>query len=250
MRTKVIQDLDKLYKSIGISLWTKLSIPTLLLMFLVFAISGCESQAETHELPLPQVWNVTVTSIHEAQAVISHAEEDIPPEGSSTSPMTISDFAEETYGDRLIDTITIPAVDLHAAVLPIGWQEIDGEVIWDPPLGGVGWALSSSLPGEGSNIVLHGHNNFYGAEFRHLDQLHSGDRIYLQSGGRLWGYVVRKVEILQETFITPKDRLDHLSYLAPTDEERLTLISCWPIVSNTHRVVVIAGRESAAQDTP
>jgi sortase A len=35
-------------------------------------------------------------------------------------------------------------------------------------------------------------------------------------------------------------RLANARYIQPTDDERLTLITCWPYESNTHRVVVIA----------
>jgi len=35
-------------------------------------------------------------------------------------------------------------------------------------------------------------------------------------------------------------RQENARWIAPTDDERLTLVTCWPYTNNTHRVVVVA----------
>jgi sortase A len=35
-------------------------------------------------------------------------------------------------------------------------------------------------------------------------------------------------------------RLENAKWIGPFNEERLTLITCWPFNSNTHRLIVIA----------
>ncbi len=35
-------------------------------------------------------------------------------------------------------------------------------------------------------------------------------------------------------------RLKNAQWMQPTPDERLTLISCWPYWTNTHRVIIVA----------
>jgi sortase A len=35
-------------------------------------------------------------------------------------------------------------------------------------------------------------------------------------------------------------RLENASWIAKTSDERLTLVTCWPYDTNTHRLVVVA----------
>ena len=43
-----------------------------------------------------------------------------------------------------------------------------------------------------------------------------------------------------ERFAKPEQRVENAGWVLPTDDERLTLITCWPYESNTHRLVLVA----------
>ncbi len=46
--------------------------------------------------------------------------------------------------------------------------------------------------------------------------------------------------ILQERFVDVATRLDNARWLNRTDDVRLTLVTCWPKISNTHRLILVA----------
>lgn len=169
-----------------------------------------------------------------------------PMEPATDTISDIAALAKEVYGGRLIDRIFIPAIQVDSSVVPVGWRIVnqpgttlvDGE--WDSPLAEVGWAISSALPDDDGNILLYGHNNMYTAIFKDLGSLAPGDNIYLFNAQDTWQYKVAQVSILPVLGASEKQIAAYLAYLQPTPAARLTLISCWPPVSNTHRVVVLA----------
>ena len=46
--------------------------------------------------------------------------------------------------------------------------------------------------------------------------------------------------ILPEKFEQLDVRMKNAQWILPSVDERLTLISCWPYESNTHRLIVVA----------
>jgi sortase (surface protein transpeptidase) len=46
--------------------------------------------------------------------------------------------------------------------------------------------------------------------------------------------------LMPERFKSLTVRLDNARWILPTKDERLTLITCWPAKSNTHRVIIVA----------
>ncbi len=96
---------------------------------------------------------------------------------------------------------------------------------------GVGHHPGSANPGERGNLVLSGHNDVYGEVFRRLDQLAAGDEITVYSGPEMFTYVVR-----QRWVVEPDD----LTALQPSQVPIVTLISCYPYLVDTHRIVVVA----------
>jgi sortase A len=144
--------------------------------------------------------------------------------------------------------VDIPALELNSAVIAVGWRvadtnEGDTQVEWDSPGRLAGWAITSGLPGDGSNIILYGHNNLYTSVFRDLGDLKTGDRVSLTTGEREWEYSVSRVLFLQTTFAEEATVKSYEEYMQPGVKEQLTLISCWPPISNTHRVIVLARPE-------
>lgn len=141
--------------------------------------------------------------------------------------------------------LEIPAIDLTTAIEGKGWQRKvgrDGVAYseWEDVRYAAGWHLNSAVPGETGNIVLSAHNNVYGAVFRDLWRLQQGAEIYLYSGQKRHRYVVDQVRIMPEANATADQQAKTASYIVQSDDQRLTLVSCWPPNNNTHRVFVVA----------
>jgi LPXTG-site transpeptidase (sortase) family protein len=99
---------------------------------------------------------------------------------------------------------------------------------------------ASGNPGEGTNIVLLGHNNMEGAVFRDLPLLQTGDDLTLVTDQAMHHYRVKDRQILLVAGREPEFEAELASFLALTRSEQVTLISCWPDYSNTHRIIVVA----------
>jgi sortase A len=143
------------------------------------------------------------------------------------------------------DRIAIARLGLDAPVEPVGMAPSDvapGVVEWEvPDHRAAGWLNTSAPFGLAGNTVLDGHHNIKGEVFRDLWTLQAGDEIVLrEAGGRARRYAVGQVLILPEKGQPLAVRLANARYLLPTDDERLTLVTCWPYENNTHRTVVIA----------
>lgn len=157
-------------------------------------------------------------------------------------PAGLAELARAAYGERLIVTVSIPALFIYAPVVPVGWQPDPREPqasVWDSPEAAVGWAISSALPGDDANIILYGHNNIDSSVFKNLSQLQAGDTVELTTGERTWRYRVTELTILPVQD-AEADAEAFTGIFAPGDTPRLTLLSCWPPDNNTHRVVVTA----------
>jgi sortase A len=101
--------------------------------------------------------------------------------------------------------------------------------------------LNTSAPfGLPGNTVLDGHHNVKGEVFRDLWTLQAGDEITLYAGAQARPYRVRQVLILPEKGQPLEVRLANARYIQPSEDERLTLVTCWPYENNTHRTVVVA----------
>jgi LPXTG-site transpeptidase (sortase) family protein len=104
-----------------------------------------------------------------------------------------------------------------------------------------GWHLDSAHLGEPGNIVLNGHNNINGMVFRYLHQIQVGDKVSVTgSDQKSYTYLVTNVMILAERDVSIDQRLDNARWISASEDTRLTLITCWPVNSNTHRLIVVA----------
>jgi LPXTG-site transpeptidase (sortase) family protein len=139
----------------------------------------------------------------------------------------------------------IPAIELYAPIIPVELEliEING-VEYDqwkaPNEAAAGWHTSSASLGAGGNTVLNGHHNIYGEVFRDLVELVEGDEIILYSDNLAYRYQVVERVIFPERFAKPEQRVQNAQLILPSQDERLTLITCWPYESNTHRLVLVA----------
>lgn len=113
--------------------------------------------------------------------------------------------------------------------------------IWEVADYAGGHHYDSMNPGGGGNIVVSGHNNWRGEVFRYLEFLKLGNTINVWTlDGKKYTYKVRELKKLKETGVSMAQRLENAKVMDPTSSEQLTLITCWPYKTFTHRLIVIA----------
>lgn len=104
---------------------------------------------------------------------------------------------------------------------------------------GVAHYQGTSLPGKGSNIFIFGHSstNFnqgpYATVFARLDELQNDDSVVVTYHGQPYKYTIFAKEVVEKT---------ELSVLAPTPQEQLTLMTCWPVGTKDKRLIIKAKR--------
>ena len=147
------------------------------------------------------------------------------------------------YGDprpnlpHRVVRIAAPAIKLDASVYEVYVKN----GAWEVAEYAAGHHYNSPNPGEGGNIVISGHNNWKGEVFRYLEFLKPGDEIDLWTlEGKQYKYVVQEIMKLKEAGVSYQQRLRNAQVMNPTPYEQLTLITCWPYTTYTHRLVVIA----------
>ena len=137
--------------------------------------------------------------------------------------------------------VKIPSININRAVVPLKqYRDNSGQIQYDTDslfatnnrLDLVGQVITSTNPGDGSNIVLVGHNfnrGWYAWEgvFVNLKKLKSGDKIVLHAqDGSKHKYFVKKVLQVPWTYKNSAELEKHLKYLGPKSEERVTLVTC------------------------
>lgn len=146
--------------------------------------------------------------------------------------------------DRPPDRIVAPIIDLDAPVVEIGWHlvERDGRMVseWDVADHAAGFHKGSAYPGQVGNTVLSGHHNIRGEVFRHLVELQQDDLVSLYVGEQEYRYAVQRVLLTPEEDVSPEQRRENARWIGDFPDERVTLVTCWPYTSNTHRVIVVA----------
>jgi sortase A len=143
--------------------------------------------------------------------------------------------------------IIIPELSVDAPVVEVGWHLIQSQVRgeWETVAGAAGHHRGSADPGQPGNCVVSAHSSDAGgAIFRGLETLKVGDvvRVVTLDKGE-YTYLVGSVITLDEVGATDSEKREHARWLDPTDDAVLTLVTCWPPWSYTHRVVVRAGLE-------
>ena len=161
----------------------------------------------------------------------------VPPVGANPAPT------------RLL----IPVLGLDVPVIEVSWDVVfeDGtwKSVWQTADGAAGHHRSSANPGEAGNIVISGHHNAKGEVFREVSEIGQpgvafgpGDLVILEAaGGQRHTYQVEQWERFPvEDSITAGERRRQGQFLATGTEPLLTLVTCWPYDSSSHRVIVVA----------
>jgi sortase A len=127
-----------------------------------------------------------------------------------------------TPGPAQARSIFIPKLwnDAAPVVQGDGWEQLKK---------GVGQNIGSADPGTNGNMVLSAHNDIFGELFRDLDKLKPGDEIRVQTSMQEYLYRVTGMRIVSPT---------EVSVLTPTAKPTITLISCYPYLVDTERIVV------------
>jgi hypothetical protein len=163
----------------------------------------------------------------------------------------------------VIDDPAVPGLKVDTAVVPMGWQAVQTDSgprsEWVIPKNAAGHHINSANLGEQGNIVISGHNNIYGQVFKPISLAWDNDtRVRVDeytdesavlagrtiqlfdAAGRRFDYTVTAFYRLRDTGVSAQQRLTNARFMQPTATAQLTLITCWPPTSNTHRLVVIA----------
>lgn len=149
-------------------------------------------------------------AIEIARAVDELADSMMPPAKEPSHPVPIDEPARRaplTVGGA-IAALSIPRVQLSAMVL----HGSDAQTLQRGP----GHLERSALPGDTGNIVIAGHRDSF---FRPLRHIRMADDIFLETRDGHYHYRVTSVRV-----VGPRE----LSVIAPTSEETLTLITCYP----------------------
>jgi LPXTG-site transpeptidase (sortase) family protein len=165
----------------------------------------------------------------------------VTPQAGAVKPKQASPTRKGFVPDRLI----IPALQLDAPIVPIHFKaiEYDNQAIEQwlvPNLFAAGWHDTSAPLGLPGNTVLNGHHNAYGQVFKDLVKIELGNIIEIFSGGQVFTYKVVAKMLFPERYRPLDERIANARWILPSDDERLTIISCWPADSNTGRIVVVA----------
>ena len=148
-------------------------------------------------------------------------------------------------GEAVLPTrLVISSIDIDSEIIPVGWRLVEQSgiqySIWDVADYAVGWHNTSAPPGQIGNTVMAGHHNINGEVFRNLVNVEVGDEIVLYTDGETYRYIVELKTIVKEKGEPAEARRQNAQWIAPTTDERLTMVTCWPYTNNTHRVIVVA----------
>ena len=170
--------------------------------------------------------------------------QNLPSEASMAAAPT--SLRQEVMGQP--QRLVIPSLGVDAPVRDVGlsaaFDSSQGSDIfyqWQVPQSyAAGWHHTSAPLGQPGNTVLNGHQNVYGEVFRDLEDLAVGSGIILYDGEQSYLYEVVMREILPEQDQPTAVREANARWIQPTADERLTLVTCWPYTSNSHRLVIVA----------
>jgi LPXTG-site transpeptidase (sortase) family protein len=142
--------------------------------------------------------------------------------------------------------LIIPKIELDSTIIPVGVKQVivDGKSypIWETADNEVGWHNLSAPLGQVGNTVLAGHSDVQTKVFQNLNGVDIGDEITVFAGDhnqQSYRYRVSQKLLVQEKGVPVETRLKNAQLIAPTSDERLTLVTCAK-PGATHRLIVIA----------
>ena len=141
----------------------------------------------------------------------------------------------------VIDKIELEAPVLETEQISVRIAEQKYAQFLVPEEFAAGWHAGSAPIGQPGNTVISGHHNAYGSVFKDLHKLEIGDVIKLQDEeGNEYKYIIANKMIFPEKDEDLEVRLENGRWIRPTEDERLTVVTCWPEDSNSHRLILVA----------
>ncbi|MDM8519853.1 sortase [Anaerolineales bacterium HSG6] len=160
-----------------------------------------------------------------------------PPPAPQTENVADASSINPTY-------LKVPSVGIDSSIVSVGWNVVEQNgqqySVWQVADNAIGWHKTSALLGQAGNTVMAGHHNVNGEVFRDLVNVEVGDKITAYSGNQVYEYEVTFKTIVKEKGESLDIRKKNAEWIASTNDERITLVTCWPYTSNTHRVIVVA----------
>lgn len=154
--------------------------------------------------------NVAQFSTDPTQADIARISEVGTPDTTLWAPGRVSDYESSLKAELppVLGVLQIPSVGLEVPVYPS-----DSDLLMDR---GSGVIDGMSYPHEPGNIGIAGHRDGY---FRALKDVQAGDKIFLQTLEGPKEFVINTTEIVE---------IDDLRLLQDTQEQSVTLVTCYP----------------------
>jgi LPXTG-site transpeptidase (sortase) family protein len=138
------------------------------------------------------------------------------------------------------DRIVIPRLGVNAPLLFPPSAETDALLL--ELQNGVIHYPGTALPGQRGNVFITGHSSQlawekgdYKSVFALLEKLKEGDTIVIYFQKTKYVYRVEQTKVVAA---------DDLSILEPTDDHRVTIMTCWPVGTIARRMVVTARQET------
>lgn len=130
---------------------------------------------------------------------------------------------EEQWRPTVLGRVKIPAIGMDLLLVE---GTSAAELNW-----GGGHIVGTALPGEAGNCAIAGHRNYvFGSYFSRLDEVIVGNVITVNYQKSEFDYIVDEILVVE-----PWD----VSVLQPREgKSMVTLITCTPKGSNTHRLIV------------
>lgn len=178
--------------------------------------------AQADETPEPTKTPIPVATLPGSS--VSPRESHLPPFYQGiVQPANPVPLATPTLGPQSAIRIVIDRIRVDAPV-------VEGDD-WESLKKGVGHHIGTANPGQRGNMVVSAHNDVFGEIFRDLNKVEPGDEVLVFTQERSHRYVVKETRIVEHT---------EIGVLESTREPILTLITCYPYMVDTHRVVVLA----------
>jgi sortase A len=146
------------------------------------------------------------------------------PRPTAHDPRSPTEELPVTPPGGALEHLVIPVIGVDRYVVQ-GVAEADLQM-------GPGHYPGTPLPGQAGNVAIAGHRTTFGAPFFRLNEVHSGDLVYLTDTlGTTWVY-----RVVSQFVVAPSD----VAVLDPTPTPELTLTTCNPRFEATSRLVVRA----------
>ncbi len=228
------------------------------------------AELESQETPTSALPEPSATPpVTAASPLATTAAEVTPPPTAAPVSPTASPTATMLPAPAAVATpdlpvrIVIPDLKLDGQVVEMGWTIVNTaagpQSEWVIPKNAAGHHINSAALNEVGNIVISGHNNIEGKVFEAISlawdersktvvdpftdrsDILKGRKIHLyNAAGKSFEYVITDFIRLKDSGVPLEQRLKNGRYMDPSPERILTLVTCWPPWSNTHRLIVRA----------